>query len=42
MNDISHTLGLLRAEVRDARAIASNLDYKLTGLIEGAGMTGWS
>ena len=29
MNDITHTLGLLRSEVRDARAIASNIDQNL-------------
>lgn len=40
MNDITHTLGLLRSEVRDARAIASNLDYKFTRLVEGAGGNG--
>jgi hypothetical protein len=37
MNDIFHEIGLLRREVRDARAIASNVDHKLTRLIEGAG-----
>jgi hypothetical protein len=36
MNDLTHTIGLLRSEVRDARAIASNVDHKLTRLIEGA------
>jgi hypothetical protein len=34
MDDIQSTLGLLRREVRDARAIASNVDRKLTRLIE--------
>jgi Phage capsid family len=34
MDDIQSTLGLLRREVRDARAIASNVDHKLTRLIE--------
>jgi len=35
MNDLSHEIGLMRREVRDARAIASNVDHKLTRLIEG-------
>lgn len=35
MNDLSNDIGLLRREVRDARAIASNVDHKLTRLIEG-------
>jgi hypothetical protein len=35
MTTSPHTLGLLRSEVRDARAIAFNVDNKLTKLIEG-------
>lgn len=35
MNEITqHDFGLLRREVKDARAIASNVDHKLTRLIE--------
>jgi hypothetical protein len=34
-NITSHDFGLLRREVRDARAIASNVDIKITRLLEG-------
>ena len=35
MNEITqHDFGLLRREVKDARAIASNIDYKLTRLLD--------
>jgi hypothetical protein len=35
MNEITqHDFGLLRREVKDARAIASNLDYKITRLLD--------
>ena len=35
MDDFAqHDFGLLRREVKDARAIASNIDYKLTRLLE--------
>jgi hypothetical protein len=34
MNDITHTLGLLRSEVRDARALMSNLDIQVRRLFE--------
>jgi hypothetical protein len=29
MNDLSHEVAAARREIRDARAIASNVDYKL-------------
>jgi hypothetical protein len=34
MNDISHTLGLLRSEAHDVRAVVSNLDHRTRQLIE--------
>jgi hypothetical protein len=34
MNDITHTLGLLRFEVRDARAITSNLETQVRRQVE--------
>jgi hypothetical protein len=34
MNDISHTLGSLRSEARDVRAVVSNLDHCTRQLIE--------
>jgi len=34
MNDLSHEIGLARREIRDCRSLASNVDHKLTRLIE--------
>jgi hypothetical protein len=36
LNDLTHTLGLLRSEVRDARALTSNLDIQVRRLFEPA------